>query len=324
MKKTRKEKEGINVAYVLSGVVPAGVSISMDIVEAEKILDAAREANSKFEHMSDVQIVHYCQGLSDSELDGMVSLVHGRHFENIVSEETAGVLFESKNHEDTDMALDGTEISIKSNDATADSITEFETMSPQDFGMDDAELRERTSEVMEGDIIDATDALISGTVGFGSMAVLQAAGKTIEEWEELSEYEKTNMRAAVYGTKATARAAAGTAKGTWGLLKLAGKGLGKAYQAHEEWADNGGYDKLKDSIKEAHEEAKKSTLSTDTAKESYNKGKTVGYDAAKVAIDYTSDMSGSAWDAVTDAFSDDTKPVANPTKNGGLGGFGKK
>lgn len=304
MSQVDKDKNRMNVLYLLSGVVPAGVSISMDIGEAEKILDAAREANSAFEHMSDAQIIHYCQGLGDAELDGMVSLVHGRYFENVVVEETGGVLFDAQNHEDTDMVLGGAEISIKSNDATADSITEFETLSPQDFGMDDAELRERTTEVMDGDIIDATDALISGTIGAGTLAMIQAAGKTIEEWEELSEYEKTNVRAAWYGTKATARAAIGTAKSTWGLTKLIGKGLKKGYQAHKEFKDSGGYEKLKNDIS-----------NDDKIKERWSKSKDTGYDHTSVAIDWTSDNVSKAIDASLDFFTDD-EPTPKIKPNG--------
>ncbi len=239
---TRKEKEYINVMTVLSGIASAGSSISIDNAQANAIFDAAREANSHFEYMTNDRIVSYCQGLDEAELNGMVSLVNGRYFENIVAEATGGTLFESKNHPDTDMVLNGTEISIKSNDATADSISEFETISPQNLGMNDAELYDRTAEVMDGDIIDATDAIISGTVGLGSMAMLQAAGKTLDEWEKLSEYEKTNMRAAWYGTKATARAATNTVKSAWGLTKLIGKGLKKGYEIHQEMKVNGIYD----------------------------------------------------------------------------------
>jgi len=234
MMQTRKEKEYINVMTVLSGIASAGSSISIDNAQANAIFDAAREANSHFAYMTNDRIVSYCQGLDEAELNGMVSLVNGRYFENIVAEATGGTLFESKNHPDTDMTLDGTEISIKSNDATADSITEFDTISPQDLGMDDAELMERSAEVLDGDIIDATDALMSGTIGFGTMAMLEAAGKTLEEWEQLNEYQKTNMRAAWYGTKATGRAAISTGKSGLALAKLIGKGLKKGYDIYKE------------------------------------------------------------------------------------------
>jgi hypothetical protein len=176
---------------------------------------------------------------------GMVNLVHGRYFENMVADATGGMLFEAKNHPDTDMVLEGTEYSIKSNDATADSITEFDTYSPQDLGLDDAELRERTMEVMDGDIIDVTDVLLSGAVGFGTMATLQAVGEGAQEWKALEEWEKTKTKAAVIGTKVTAKAAVGTAKSTWGLLKLLGKGAKEGYKAHKKFQREGGYEKLK-------------------------------------------------------------------------------
>jgi hypothetical protein len=144
------------------------------------------------------------------------------------------------------MVLNGTEYSIKSNDATADGITEFDTYSPQDLGLDDAELRERTMEVMDGDIIDVTDALLSGAVGFGTMATLQAVGEGAQEWEDLAEWEKTKTKAAVIGTKVTAKAAVGTAKSTWGFLKLLGKGAKEGYKAHKKFKNSGGYDRLKE------------------------------------------------------------------------------
>ena len=197
---TYKTKLKENTLSVLTGGVSAGASIAIDIKEADAIFESARTANSQFSNMSDSQIVDYCNTLEPEQLSGMVSLVHGRHFENLVAESTGGILFEAKNHPDTDMMLNGTEYSIKSHDATADSITEFDTYSPQDLGIDDADLRERTMEVMDGDIIDATDALLSGAVGFGTIATLQAVGEGAQEWKDLAEWEKTKTKAAVIGT----------------------------------------------------------------------------------------------------------------------------
>lgn len=230
---------------VLTGGASTSASMMVDVKEADAIFEAARTANGNFANMSDSQIVDYCSSLDSDQLTGMVSLVHGRHFENMVSEATGGVLFDAKNHPDTDMILDGTEYSIKSNDATADSIAEFETYSPQDLGHDDKELIDRTSEVLDGDIIDATDAIISGAAGFGTIATLQAVGEGAEEWENLEEGEKTKGKAALVGTKTVGKAGIGTAKSTWALMKLAGKGVKAGYKAHKQFKDDGGYEKLK-------------------------------------------------------------------------------
>ena len=243
--KKLKKRMKVNTLSVLSGGVAASASMVVDVHEADAIFEAARTANSHFADMSDEQIVEYCSMLEPEQLMGMVNLVHGRYFENMVADATGGMLFEAKNHPDTDMVLEGTEYSIKSNDATADSITEFDTYSPQDLGLDDAELRERTMEVMDGDIIDVTDALLSGAVGFGTMATLQAVGEGAQEWKALEEWEKTKTKAAVIGTKVTAKAAVGTAKSTWGLLKLLGKGAKEGYKAHKKFQREGGYEKLK-------------------------------------------------------------------------------
>ncbi len=300
--KRREEHKRANILAILSGVISTGVSISSDLEESNTIFDAAREANNRFEFMSNDEIISYCQGLTDTQLNGMVSLVHGRYFENIVAEETGGTLFESHTHANTDIMINGTEISIKSNDTTADGIIEFETLSPKDLGMDDAELIERTAEVMDGDIIDATDALISGTVGFGTMAMLQAVGKSIEEWEALSEYDKTNMRAAWLGTKATGRVAVGTAKSTWSLLKLAGKGMGKAYEV---WEDS---------------------KAARNAKDNFRAGKAVGEvhysTTADVCQDYVVEPIKDVGDAFADLFTTDEKVVSK--SNGGLGRFNRK
>ena len=238
-----------NTLSVLTGGVFASASIASDMNEADAIFESARTANSTFANMSDSQIVDYCNGLEPEQLSGMVNLVHGRHFENLVAESTGGILFETKNHPDTDMILNGTEYSIKSNDTTADGITEFDTYSPQDFSWNDADLRELTTEVLDGDIIDATDAILSGAIGFGTMANLQAQGESAKEWENLAEWEKSKTRAAVIGTKTAGKAAAGTAKSTWGLLKLIGKGAKEGYKAHKKFKDDGGYDSLRDNIK---------------------------------------------------------------------------
>ncbi len=230
-----KSKLKINTLSVLTGGVSAGASMAMDIKDADAVFESARTANSMFAHMSDSQIVDYCNTLEPEQLMGMVNLVHGRHFENIVADATGGELFEAKNHPDTDMVLDGTEYSIKSHDATADSITEFETFSPQDLGLDDADLRDETAEILEGDIIDISDALFNGALGFGTMATLQALGEGAEEWGDLAEYEKTKIKAALIGTKTVGNAAVGTAKSALNVLKLLGKGSKEIYKAHQRY-----------------------------------------------------------------------------------------
>ncbi len=244
-----KSKYKMNTLAVLTGGASASASMVIDTQEADAIFEAARTANGNFETMSDSQIVDYCSNLDPDQITGMVSLVHGRHFENLVSDATGGVLFDAKNHPDTDMILDGTEYSIKSNDTTADGITEFDTYSPQDLGMDDKELIDRTSEVLDGDIIDAGDAILSGAVGFGTIATLQAVGEGAEEWDNLEDWEKTKMKAAVVGTKTVGKAGVGTVKSTWALLKLAGKGVKAGYKAHKEFKDDGGYEKLREDIR---------------------------------------------------------------------------
>jgi hypothetical protein len=60
------------------------------------------------------------------------------------------------------------------------------------------------------------------------------------------EWEKTKTKVAVIGTKVTAKAAVGTAKSTWGLLKLLGKGAKEGYKAHKKFKNSGGYDRLKE------------------------------------------------------------------------------
>ena len=244
-----KSRYRMNTLAVLTGGASASASMIIDTQEADAIFEAARTANGNFTNMSDSQIVDYCSNLDTDQLTGMVSLVHGRHFENLVSDATGGVLFDAKNHPDTDMTLDGTEYSIKSNDSTADGITEFDTYSPQDLGMDDKELIDRTSEVLDGDIIDASDAIISGAIGFGTMATLQAVGEGAEEWENLNDWEKTKTKAAWVGTKTVGKAGVGTAKSTLALGKLGWKGIKAGYKAHKEFKSDGGYERLREDMK---------------------------------------------------------------------------
>ena len=244
-----KSRYKMNALAVLTGGTSAGANMLVDHQEAKDIFEAARTANSKFLNMSDSQIIDYCNNLDLDQLTGMISLVHGRHFENLVSEATGGVLFDVKNHPDTDMIINGTEYSIKSNDVTADNITEFDTYSPQDLGLDDNDLRDRTYEVLDGDIIDVTDAILSGAVGFGTMATIQAVGEGTYEWVNLQEWEKTKGKAALLGGKTVVKAGAGTVKGTWRLIKLAGKGLDTGYKAHKKFRNEGGYEKLENELK---------------------------------------------------------------------------
>ena len=213
------------ILLALGMTVPAGISIKLDLDEAAAIFDAARTANSKFTGMSDSEILSYCDGLSEASLTGMVSLIHGRYFENIVAQSTGGILHEAKNHPDTDMLLSGGEVSIKSNDDTADSIIDFTVLSPQDLGLDDKELYERTHEVIDGDIINVGEALFDGVAGLGVVATFTAIGSSVEEWEKLSDYDKTKSRAAWIGAKTTSKAGVGTAKSAWSLAKLTGSGL---------------------------------------------------------------------------------------------------
>jgi len=95
--------------------------------------------------------------------------------------------------------------------------------------------RDRTVEVLDGDIIDATDAILSGAIGFGTMATLQALGEGADEWENLANYEKTKIKAAVIGTKTVGKATVGTAKSAWSLLKIVGKGSKEIYKAHQKY-----------------------------------------------------------------------------------------
>jgi len=213
------------VILALSIAVPSGISIKLDLDEAAAIFDAARTANNKFIGMSDSEIVSYCDGLNEASLTGMVSLVHGRYFENIVAESTGGILHEAKNHPDTDILLNGKEVSIKSNDDTADGIIDFTVLSPQDLGLDDKALYERTYEVMDGDIVNVGESLIDGGLGLGTVATLTAIGSSVEEWEKLSDYDKTKVRAVWIGAKTTGKASIGTVKSAWSLIKLTGNGL---------------------------------------------------------------------------------------------------
>ncbi len=243
------DNKHVAVAGVLGATAGAGTSIAMDVVEANAIFNAAREANSNLGFMSNDAIISHLSGLSDAEMMGHVNLVHGRYFENLVAESTGGTLFEAKNHPETDMILEDVEYSIKANDATADAITSFETYSPQDLGLDGKELHERTAEVMDGDIVDIMDAVASGTIGAGTIATATAIYTSAEEWEKLSDYQKTKVKAACVVAKGTGRAGRDTAKGLWGATKLLGKGLSKGYAAHKKFKHEGGYEKLQEEMR---------------------------------------------------------------------------
>lgn len=94
-----------------------------------------------------------------------------------------------------------------------------------------------------------------------------------------------------------------------------------AVLVHSTGAIKGGLDAMAETI-EATDAGYLYDRQNNTLNDSFTKGKAVGYDGVSVAINYTSDMVGSATDAVLDAFSsDDKKPVVK--KPMGYGSFGK-
>ncbi len=234
---SKEELDAEAVAAVLVGITVFGYELGETEESVNAIFDAAREANGRFVDMSNDEIREYCSDLDPEQMQGMVSLVHGRYFEEIVAEEIGGTLHEAKNHPDTDMtSTTGEEISIKSDDATADAIDHVETISPQDLGMDDQALYDTTANTLEGGS-NGSEALIDGviasTVSLGTISTIKAASRGVKRWNNLEEEDKHVGSAIDFTLDAGTEAVVNTIKGGLTIFGFGFKILKKAFPDDE-------------------------------------------------------------------------------------------
>lgn len=159
------------------------------------VYDALREVNGSFSGLSDIEIWFETLAMSGSGLQGLVSLTKGRYFENLVAEDTGGVLFENFNHPDTDMMLDGVAYQLKATDSMGyinsidDEISVIATSEVAgmnnviDSHISNAEITEDVTTALGGITLDISDivAIFTGAVTIFSVLSINADYHTRRE-----------------------------------------------------------------------------------------------------------------------------------------------
>src|SRR5690606_12264920 len=93
------------------------VSAWSDLDSAGNVYDALRRVNGNFANMSDTEIWWETLFISPESLTGLAALTKGAYFEQLVSADTGGVLFEHFNHPGTDIVIDSVAYQIKATDS---------------------------------------------------------------------------------------------------------------------------------------------------------------------------------------------------------------
>lgn len=174
-----------NALYVSALSVP--MSAWGDLSQASDIFETLRDVNSNYADMSDLDIWLDTLMMPGEQLAGLVSLVKGAYFEELVQADFGGVRFEHFNHPDTDLVIDGIEYQIKATDSVSyiDSVADHipvistseiaEVTGSIDGGYTNGDLIDDVEIVLGGPVIDfsdtALDAVFSG-LGFISIVGL--------------------------------------------------------------------------------------------------------------------------------------------------------
>lgn len=208
------------------------------IAQSNMIYDALRRVNSKFENLSDSEVWFETMILSVLDRDsyqGMVNLAKGAYFEQLVANDTGGVLHDNFNTANTDITIDCETIQLKATDSaslienidpTISIIATSEIAartSASDSGISNEEITRNTENALGGDPFDTSGSLADGVAffsgGFGVLAVLRglgAAGEYLEsskinrtqggtrdreeEWLELASASAVGIETAIEST----------------------------------------------------------------------------------------------------------------------------
>jgi hypothetical protein len=228
------------------GATSAAGSIIESYSQSSIVYDSIRRVNSNYASLSDIDIWFKTLVLSivdPSAYQGMVNLSKGAYFEQIVADNTGGVLHENFNTPDTDILIDGELYQIKATDNLdiIDSVnssvkiistTEISEHSRAiDSGYSNLDVTSNTENALGGDPFDTAGGISDGALLFsgsiGVIAVLRglaAAGEYLEknpvvktgnnlddlesEWLQLAE-------ASLIGLEATMTLVLHTAKNLW-------------------------------------------------------------------------------------------------------------
>lgn len=201
------------------GAFGLGHSLWSDFLNSHAVYDALRSVNGNYAAMSDTEIWYETLWMSEESLVGLTSLTKGAYLEQLVAQDTGGVLFEHFNNPGTDITIDGIEYQIKATDSVEyiESVDESipviatsevaELTSVIDAGVSNAELTEEVELALGGtgvDVVDGvTDGVLAGLGGIGTFATLRgiyAANKLYETGASGEEAVLTGAGVAVKGT----------------------------------------------------------------------------------------------------------------------------
>lgn len=188
------------------GIFGLGASVTNDLVENGQVYDALREVNGNYSDMSDSEIWWETLFLPAESLAGLASLTKGALFEQMVADNTGGVLFEHFNHPDTDITIDGVEYQLKATDsveyiATVDGdipvIATSEVADAADVydsGISNEELEEMTALAIGGSGVDTSEAIADGILGaiggLGVFATIRGINHAVSEMDKGIEKSK--------------------------------------------------------------------------------------------------------------------------------------
>lgn len=196
------ERQVVQASLIISALgvgFHAGASFNQSMM----VYEALRRVNSNFAELGNDDIWFEMMLLKlikpDSYL-GMVNLVKGAYFEQLVANDTGGILHEHFNAPETDMILHGTLVQLKAtgSNAVINNITpetkviatsEVAENTPAiDSGYSNEEITSTTERALGGDVFNTSSSLIDGTISlFGGIGVLaslkgiSAAGEYLEK-----------------------------------------------------------------------------------------------------------------------------------------------
>lgn len=209
---TDSQKEAIKSDDILmhtfyASIFTSALGSGVSHLSLSGVYDALREVNGNFESLSGIEIWFESLAMNDTSLQGLINLTKGRYFENLVAEDTGGVLFENFNHPDTDMMLDGVEFQLKATDSVSyinsidEDIAVIATSEVAgvtgvvDSGISNEEITDDVSTALGGSLLDGSDifAIFSGTL---SIFVILSANADYQERREQGE----SIESAIYST----------------------------------------------------------------------------------------------------------------------------
>lgn len=211
--------DSIKAAWLATFSVP--FSVGNDLAATDQVYDSLRAVNGNFEGMTNPEIWWETLWLSPESHAGLVSLVKGAYFEQLVADDMGGQLHEYFNTPDTDMKLDGIEFQLKATDSLAyinsvdDDIPIISTSEVAiqtdaiDSGYSNEGLTANVEKAFGVGVIDVkdvvTDALLTGVGSLGIFATIRGINQASARYNEGVEAEEAFLEGAGVAIEGTAK-----------------------------------------------------------------------------------------------------------------------